>query len=583
MNKIYAIIALLTLTLVGCDDFLDKEPLNDYSVATVFQTEQDVKYALNGLYRQIRGFNTSTGNPSKSEYVYSLYTDDGYNRSGASKSSDLDFSASKSAVSDEYSSRYTVIRDVNEFLARAPQAKENFSDENLYNRYIAEARFIRAINYARLNFLFGAVPLLTEPTDPDFFPKRATRLKVFDFVATELTEIANDLPEQYTEPGDEVRITRGAALAIKARHLLNGLDWHANTAELYTEAAASAGDVYAKGIYSLDMGASGFHKLFTRESANGASNGAILTVNYDRDFKAHGYQNAILPKGAFSGTKKNNSNYAGISNNLVEAFQVKSSGLDVHDSNSGYDPANPWEDRDPRLDITALRAGEVIPIKGGDGVNDLYVYDAHPKKDPTVTLSDGRVIGSIKTDDVNKNAINKTGYHFQKYQDFDFEHPTSGGDIQYHFIRFAEVVLLYAEAVLGKDDNINLAMSLVDEVRARVDMPGVATSYGAVTSTEQALEIILKERRFEFACEGPQRFFDIRRHRLGEEVFAEGTVYGIPLGENRTAQASVLEGDLDDGKKIIVGTQNFNPATYYLWPLPQGAIDDNPNLAEDPE
>jgi hypothetical protein len=578
-NIIVIITTIVCITLSSCDDFLEKVPLDSYSVATVFQTEQDIHFALNGLYRQIPGFQGSA--LVGSELIYTHWTDQAFDRNKAYRSSDLDFSPSKSVVNAEYGPRYTTIRDVNEFLARAPQAKVNFADKDLFDRYIAEARFVRAVHYARLNFLFGEVPLLTEPTEPDYFPKRATREKVFNFVNTELTEIADILPEKYDNQGDEVRITAGAALAIKARHNLNAIDWHPNISELYANAADAAGKVYNMD-YSLDQGVNGFQKLFTRASANGACNGAILTVNYDRDFKSHPYQTVISPKGAFCGTKKNNTNFVGASSITVESFQMLVNGLDVHDPASAYDPANPWQGRDPRLDITILRAGEIIPIKGGNGVSDLYIFDAHPKVNPVDTLQDGTIIKGVKTDDVTKSGINKTGYNYQKYMDFDFITPGEG-DIQYHFVRYAEVILMYAEAVLGKNGDIALAMSLVNEVRDRVGMPDVNTSYGGVSGTAQALDIILKERVFEFALEGPQRYFDIRRHRLGEQVFADKNVYGIPLGKNRKPDAKVNEGDLDSSKKVIAGTKNFDPSTYYKWSIPLKATDANPNLLEAPE
>jgi len=278
----------------------------------------------------------------------------------------------------------------------------------------------------------------------------------------------------------------------------------------------------------------------------------------------------MLPKGAFGGTNKN-SNYMGVTNRLVEAFQM-TNGLDVHDAASGYVPATPWVDRDPRLDITILRAGEEIPQKGGNGTTDTYIFDAHPKIKPA---------GGVTTDDVTK-AANPTGYNIWKYIEFDV---VSSIDchVDYKVMRFAEVILMYAEAVLGETNDIDRAMQLVEEVRARVNMPDVATSYGAVASSDQALEIILKERLFELATEGPQRLFDIRRHRLGEAVFADANVYGIPLGPNRVPNKKVKEGDLDNSVKNLCGQKLFNPDTYYLWPIPQASIDVNPNLLEDPE
>ncbi|MFZ4262785.1 RagB/SusD family nutrient uptake outer membrane protein [Sphingobacterium sp. HJSM2_6] len=577
-SAIYTIVGLLTLT--SCESFLDREPLNEYSVATVYKTEQDIRLALNGLYAQIRGFNED-GNPKESEYYYTIFTDDAYDRRGAQQSSDLDFSPSQRALAFDWQPRYKMIRDVNEFLARAPQAQENFLNPELFERYIAEARFIRALNYARLNFLFGAVPLLTEPTDPNYFPTRTTREKVFDYVNKELSEIAEILPEKYTVASEQGRITRGAALAIKARHLLNAIDWYPDKNKLYTQAAEAAANVYNSKVYSLDQGETGYQNLFSRTAGSTNSNEAILTLNYNRDFKSHGYQVVILPKGAFSGSRANNSNYVGATDALVEVYQMKSNGKPIKETNAGYNPAKPWENRDPRLTTTILKGGDLIPIKGGDGLNNLYVYDAHPRKSPTVTLDNGQVISALDTDDVNKNGVNQTGYGYKKYMDFNFIEPQKG-DIPYHFIRFSEVILMYAEALLGRDGNIQESMALVSEVRERVGLPNVSISYGAVNNVAEALTIILHERRVEFALEGPQRYFDIRRHRLGEQVFEDLNVYGIPLGEGRRANANVLEGDLDTGKKIIVGRRKFNADQYYLWSIPLEAIQQNPNLANDP-
>lgn len=566
--RIYTVLVLLVALTLGCDEYLERPPEGSYSEGSVWKSEADLTYAMNGLYRQLPhlGSNNS-GFPNYSEIIYSIFTDNGWDRgsSGSVRFANLDFTSSSSVISNEWS-RYNKIRDCNEFITRAAAAD---MDDDLKNRFIAEARFMRAMNYARLNFLFGAVPLLTEPTNPDFFPKRATREKVFEFVRKEFSEIALLLPKQYT--GNNVgRITSGAALAFKARHLLNAIDWYPNKSELYTEAREACKSVYNSGVYSLDPGVDGYRKLFTSESEHANSNEAILTSNFDPELRTHTYNRCMLPKSAFGGTNKN-SNYMGVTNNLVEAFQM-TNGKDVHDPDSGYDPASPWENRDPRLDITILRAGEVIPKKGGDGVSSTYTFDAHPKIKPA---------GGVTTDDVNK-AANPTGYNIWKYIEFDV---VSSIDchVDLKVMRYAEVLLMYAEAILGETGNINQAMVYVDEVRDRVGMPNVETSYGVVSAESDALKIILDERRFELSTEGPQRFFDLRRHRLGETVFADQNVYGIPLGANRVPNKRVLEGNLDNSVKNICGQKLFNPSSYYLWPVPQASIDKNPNLLEDPE
>jgi hypothetical protein len=579
MKKLIILSTIIALLTVSCnDEFLERDLLDSYSITSVFQTEKDIDFALNALYRGgLPGLNRGA-NTLESEYLFSLFTDDAIDRQGsAQRSGNLDFASSANVPNLEYKKRYTQIRDVNEFLERAPQAEPNFSDPDLFKRYMAEARFIRAYQYARLHFMFGEIVVQTVPTPPVFYPHRAEKLDIFNFLNDEFDAVAADLPDSY--PADQKgRVTRVAALALKARHNLNAIGWHPDVAQLYKNAREACEQIYG-GDYSLDQGVSGFQKLFNRTTEFGQNtSGAILTISYDRDLYQNGYANATLPKGAFAGSKKNNSNYTGFSSRLVEAFQMQANGLDVHDLSSGYDPANPWTGRDPRLDITVLKNGDIIPVKGGDGESDLYVFDAHPKKNPTVEIN-GVIIKSVKTDDVNKSSINETGYNFKKYINFDFLTPKEG-DIQYHSIRYAEVILMYAEAVLGETGDISKASSLVDEVRARVGMPNVATSYGTPNAAEM-LDIILDERRFEFAGEGAHRWFDIIRHRMAEDVFSDINVYGIPLGPNRKASASVDDGDLDFSTKHIAFVRSaFNPSNYYQWSIPQGAIANNPNLLE---
>src|SRR5690554_5122685 len=127
--------------------------------------------------------------------------------------------------------RYGEIRDINEFLARIQGIE--FTNAALAARMEKEARFIRALFYERMAFAYGDVPLVTEPTPPDFFPERTPRKEVFDFVIAELDAI-DDLPaaNEYAA-ADKGRITRGAVLALKARAFLNAIGWHTDKNAMY--------------------------------------------------------------------------------------------------------------------------------------------------------------------------------------------------------------------------------------------------------------------------------------------------------------------------------------------------------------
>ncbi|MEM9144546.1 MAG: RagB/SusD family nutrient uptake outer membrane protein, partial [Bacteroidota bacterium] len=141
-----------------------------------------------------------------------------------------------------------------------------------------------------------------------------------------------------------------------------------------------------------------------------------------------------------------------------------------------------------------------------------------------------------------------------------------------------------AEARLANSSDVAGAMALVNEVRDRVGMPPVTA-----TDADDALDKILYERRIEFAGEGDHRYYDIRRHRLGEEVFIgtlpgggdKGLSYGIPLGTGGEPEEGFPQGTLDDATKIVIGPKNFSE--FYYAPLfPDQAVQRNPRLEDDP-
>ena len=125
-------------------------------------------------------------------------------------------------------------------ISRIPGS--TFSTKGIDLRLAAEARFIRAFIYERMLFVYGDVALVTAPQGVDFFPKRTDRKQVFDFVVAELTEIANQLPEDY-DGSEKGRITKWAALALLARTNLDAIGWHPNPSTLYAQAEAACSQV----------------------------------------------------------------------------------------------------------------------------------------------------------------------------------------------------------------------------------------------------------------------------------------------------------------------------------------------------
>jgi hypothetical protein len=177
-----------------------------------------------------------------------------------------------------------------------------------------------------------------------------------------------------------------------------------------------------------------------------------------------------------------------------------------------------------------------------------------------------------------------TGYLIRKYTGLSLDDNatleitnTHMGHADHLIIRYAEVVLMMAEALAA--DNNPESLMYVNMVRERVGMPGynsiadVPTSVMSGTTGNPYIDAVLLERRYEFAGEATQRMLDIWRYRLGDQVY--GPVEGIPVDPD-------LPGDLVGPKTTFANTTKVWDDKYYLLPIPQDALDRNPNIQNNP-
>lgn len=552
MKKLNTFIWLISLVFfIGCSDYLDVYDLDEYSESSVFKTEIDFTFALNNLYTFLPHADMSAGG----ELLPYIWTDDAVFRSvnGNVWGADMGWSSNTNYLDDFY--RYDWIRSVNEFITRIPDG--DFSDEALRERMTKEARFIRALLYERMLFAYGDVPLIEEPTDAEFFPERTPRLDVFNFVISELDDI-DDLPKK-SEYGasDAGRITRGAVLALKSRAYLNALGWHSDKNAMYVGSETACSAIITEGEYALADGAQGFIDQFFH-STDLVSTETVLANIYVPDFRTHTLARRLPPKGSYTGPEgpSTNQSRTGYTSNLIEEFQTIN-GLFPKDD-PAYDPADPYTNRDPRLRASAILPGDILPQKGtGDPV---YEFQPHPDINPDGTI-----------DNITKR-VNPTGYNFRKYVDFTFTN-LAAGYVDYRIIRYSEILLMYAEALAGQGKDAE-ALILLNQVRARVGMPaydlGNLPLVTRGTTGDQMIDAILLERRYEFTGEGPQRWFDIWRYKLGAAV-VNGMMYGIP-------KSTTEPGDLV-GEKYEVYAKTWSD-NYYLLPIPQSVLDANENLTQ---
>lgn len=550
----------LFLLFNGCDGFLDVSDLDELSSESVFKTQTDMGFALNQIYT----FLPEPDLASEGELVPYFWTDDAVHRNINAEGrmgSDFNWSTvSQTGVTyilDDFY-RYDEIADINFFLEALPDAA--YTDESLRERHGAEARFIRAWLYERMIFAYGDVALITEVIPVDALPSRNPRKEVFNWLISELEEIAPILPEQY-EGNDIGRFTKWAALALKARAHINAIGWHDDVSGMYAAAEEACAEIINSGEFELAEGIEGFKAQFSN-SSDLLSSETILSNIFIPELRTQPLARRIAPKGSWRGPAArygNNQSRAGYTADFIEEVQTINGVFPKDDPQ--YDPANPWVNRDPRLRASVVLPGDELPAKGDP--ENTYEYQPHPAIPPN-------------TDDITRPS-NPTGYGFKKYLDYSLE-ALDQGFSDYKIIRYSEILLMYAETLAARGNNEE-ALEYLDKVRARVGMPLYADiglpAITRGTTGNAMIDAILLERRYEFAGEGPQRWFDIWRYKLGDQVI--GQVYGIP-------ESTELPGDLN-GPKFKPDGEKYNRVwqdKFYLLPIRQSILDANPNISQNP-
>lgn len=504
-------LAVLFLFIGGCD-FLKTKPKGEIYAGNFWRTEEDARLAVNDLYNYLYSYDifawdsmsdiatANRGFVATADYIRGIQT------------------AQSGYSNDQWYRNYRGIGAANRFLENVEHVESK--NQQLIERYKAEARFIRAYLYTYLTFWFGDVPLITKPLSLEEAEKvtRTDRKKVWDFIASEFQEISKVLPVSYS--GDNLgRITKGAALAMKARAML----W----AGRYSEAAEAAKAVMDLGVYSLYPS---YEKLFSYQAEHNQE------VILNREFLVNEDPGGVFGRIGPASQHGANSDYVP-TKKIVDAYEMKN-GLPIDDPDSGYDPRHPYQNRDPRLDYSIFVYGDTLP--------NGQIYDPRP--------------GFRGADDITDGVwTTKTGFNIEKYVNpEDLDTPFNTG-INIILIRYAEVLLTYAE---GKIEAGMIDQSVYDAInkvrqRADVDMPPIEPP----KTQEELRQIVRHERMVELAFEG-LRFFDVRRWGIADEVL-NGPIYGLTY--------ETKEGELETWQFLVF--QRHFTDTDYLWPLPKKEVE----------
>ncbi|MEL7588625.1 MAG: RagB/SusD family nutrient uptake outer membrane protein [Prolixibacteraceae bacterium] len=523
MKRIIPLILLsFTLVFSSCDDYLDTVPGDKYDDAAVWSSpaliESFVFHMYEGIPYPYQWYMTA----SLVDEAVPIQNDGVVTRVLTSTMTPEEHGAFANnwATCMEnwwWEAVYSNIRSCNLFFSRIETAE--FADEAYKQQLIGEVHFLRAYFYYLLMAQYGGVPLIDRVINvgEDYNIPRNTFAETISFIVADLDAAIAD--NKLAEQADKTRATEAAALALKSRVLLYAASdlynhqgsWASgythpeliaytdgSQTERYRAAKNAAEAMISLGTAGLYKGfedpAENFRQLFLQMS----SNEQIFITQYDKvttPYWATDWLAWVCGTPSYGGWGLNQ-----VTANLANAFE----NADGTAFNFQAQKNDPYAGRDPRFYATILHHGA------------SWYYNSWGSLSPV----------TIDINGTDSNGGNTTGYYIKKF--------ISPGQNDYYFgnrqpqpyiqIRYAEVLLNYAEACLGlgEDGPARDAMNLI---RERAGMPGIPES-----ETGETLQVRYRnERRVELAWES-HRFFDVRRWMIAPEAY--GDALGVKYGNN---------------------------------------------------
>jgi len=479
----------------SCDSLLDVDPADQYSTETFWKTEEHAKAGLMGSYNALLPWR------SLHTMEFDMLTSNGmpYNEANGTQAIGKGEHLSTTYLIEAlWKNCYTGIGRANTLIDNIVTVDMGEAEKA---KMVGEAKFLRAFFYLNMADKFGGVPLITEAPNADKHADlpRNTKEEVIAQVIKDLDDAIAVLPDSYAS-ADLGRATKGAALALKARTLLYNERW--------TDAANAAKEVMNSGTYALFDDYRHFFSEANKHNSEVIFNIETKIPEYPTDYDQNIWRlNRPAPL-----------------KELIDTY-LCTDGKTIQES-SVYDPANPYENRDPRL------------LKSIVCIGYPYLGKTITKED-VVTTGFGLKKYTSYEDDVTIPLVERSAFNFI-------------------LIRYAEVLLTYAEAqneANGPDESVYDA---INQLRKRPDIAMPEVPKGL--TKDQMREVIRRERRIELTFEGLY-YSDILRWKAAEK-------------EN--------VGMMHNSEGIEVVKRSFNPNRDYLWPIPYNQIVLNNNLKQNP-
>lgn len=477
---------ILSFTLSGCESFLDKNPQGELTQESFPVTASDALLATNGAYATLRngGFNSGTFP------LMDIMSDDankGSNPGDAAATigvyENFTFTTTGEGLASWWASLYEGVKRANVVITKVPEID---MDVALRNRYVGEAKFLRALYYFDLVRAWGGVPIVTVLSPSTTLP-RNSKDEVYALIEEDLLYAIENLTEKDALPAtDAGRATKGAARGLLAKVYLFKGD--------FVNAEKYAMEVINSNKYDLEP-------VFTDASSVAGEQGV----------------ESVFEIGSVAAESVSGNQYAnvqGVRGNPNRGWGFNRPSVNLRSS---------FETGDPRIKGTIIDLGDVL-----DGVT---------------------IAGDGTTPDVTKdgqgNTIEIECYNRKVWT--PGEDVASQFGHNRRLLRYSDVLLIAAEA-LNENNKPTDALIYVNRVRARARQGNAAILPDITTTDKTALrDLILNERRHELAMEG-QRFWDLVRTNkaasvLGPLGFQAGKheLFPIPQSEIDLSQGSLTQ------------------------------------------
>lgn len=568
--KYYKTIATLLafLLLLSCNS-LDMTPLSEGSSENWYSDESQIQMSVTRLFKIDFWQDIQIADSRRTDE----WTDNWTQRATLSEITNATINSRTGFVINRWKLAYKNIAAANLIIDNISRSADSMTESKL-NMYEANARFSRASMYAKLIFLFGDVPYYTTNLMiEDFYSlSRTPKEQILESIYEDYDYAIEHLPVSYGS-NEYQFATKGAAYAMKAR------------IALYMEDYTMARDM-AKACIDLDI-----YKLYPdyEELFLPSTKNSIETIFCN--------PRSVELKVLFTGDRYKEAvprslggwNNGGPSWDLFCAY-LCTDGLPI-DKSPLFNPKKPFENRDPRLAASTAEFGkEYLGI----------IYEPHPDSLQVLNLKTGQYIENKESRGVDQYA-SYNGLILKKGVDescIDYE-----ADPDNIVMRYADVLLMYAEAKIELGEIDPSVLDAMNQVRARAYGADLTetTSYPVIKETDPAKlrKILRVERHMEFAWEGT-RYADLIRWRVAEKVL-NTPMYGMlevdelrekvvnkglwffpetpPIDEDGIADFSGL---YEKGYVRILATRKFDASRQYLWPIPATEIQINPNMKQNP-